>query len=244
MNYFILKIIAFIFMTIDHIGAAIILPIEGQTELYIILRILGRIAFPIFAFLLVNGYYHTSDKKKYLFRLVLFALISEPIFDFGFFKTLEAGHQNIYITLSLGFLCIWCLDKMNNYFKEETPGMKLVLKIFFYPIIIGFISSLASTFRADYDWFGIVLISSIFLVYKGDNISSKLLTSIVIILVNIFYCYDSGSNLEMYSCLSILFIMFFKDKKVEIKKPIKILCYIYYPLHILILTIIRLCLGY
>ena len=86
-----LKIIALVTMLIDHIGAIIIPFLQGYTEnmttfialegMMVIMRLVGRISFPIFAFLVVNGFYHTRNRKKYLLRLSIFALISEPFFD-------------------------------------------------------------------------------------------------------------------------------------------------------------------
>ena len=89
-----LKLIAILAMFIDHFAAIVLTSLQsvyGQSlesffwfQLVIILmRLIGRIAFPIFAYLIVNGFYHTSNKKKYFLRLALFAVISEPFFYFG-----------------------------------------------------------------------------------------------------------------------------------------------------------------
>ena len=120
-----LKMIACITMLIDHIGAScieagLLLPelktgeVSGgalnQLPLYQldrVLRFTGRLAFPIFCFLLVEGFVHTHDVKKYVRRLFLFALISEVPFDLAFFRTpFYPGAQNVYWTLALGVLAM------------------------------------------------------------------------------------------------------------------------------------------
>ncbi|HAQ39725.1 MAG TPA: conjugal transfer protein TraX, partial [Clostridiales bacterium] len=83
-------------MLIDH-SAAILLP--NNSFFYMIGRGIGRLSFPIFCFFLVEGFLHTSNTKKYLLRLGIFALISEIPFDLVFNHTiLEIGYQNIYFT--------------------------------------------------------------------------------------------------------------------------------------------------
>ena len=77
LSNFDLKILAIITMTIDHIGAIVYPNID-------IFRIIGRVSFPIFAFLLVEGFKHTSNKLKYFLRLILFAIITQPIYDYAF----------------------------------------------------------------------------------------------------------------------------------------------------------------
>ena len=84
MNTYKLKLIAIITMLIDHIAAVLI---PSDTMLWLVMRCIGRLAFPIFVFLLVEGFHHTRDVKKYLLRLGAFALISEVPFDLAFYGT-------------------------------------------------------------------------------------------------------------------------------------------------------------
>ncbi len=101
MNSFHLKMIAIITMLIDH-TAAVLIP--SNTVLWLVMRCIGRLAFPIFVFLLVEGFYHTRDVKKYLLRMGAFALLSEIPFDLAFYgKVLEFTHQNIFLPYSLGY---------------------------------------------------------------------------------------------------------------------------------------------
>ena len=96
MSVFALKLIAVVTMLIDHIGY-----IFFPRVLW--LRFIGRCAFPIYAFLLVQGYRHTHSVGKYLGRLALFSILSEVAFDLAFFRSFPYwGDQNVYFTLALG----------------------------------------------------------------------------------------------------------------------------------------------
>ena len=119
-----LKLIAFVTMTIDHIGAVFFPEV-------IVLRIIGRIAFPLFAYCLVVGYFYTRDVKKYLGRIFLLALFSQPfymplfypetisiLFSAGSYQTLYSAfsviwnniHLNVGFTLFLGLLAMHSLQ--------------------------------------------------------------------------------------------------------------------------------------
>ena len=109
-----LKWIAVISMLVDH--AAVVFYVAsreaGQAllsrDLYFVLRSVGRLAFPLYAFLLTEGFFHTRSVKKYLFRLLLFGAVSEIPFDLAFRGVwLEGSYQNVYFTLTLGLLAVW-----------------------------------------------------------------------------------------------------------------------------------------
>ena len=86
-----------------------------------LLRLAGRLAFPIYCFLLVEGFLHTHDLKKYALRMLGFALISEWPFDWAFFSGVYWGHQNVYFTLLLGLLAMKALDAYQT--PEGMPAL-------------------------------------------------------------------------------------------------------------------------
>jgi len=133
-----LKTIACITMLVDHIGAScieagILTPgLDAGTlsqdtlsayplyRLDMVLRFTGRLAFPLFCFLLVEGFVHTHNVKGYLGRLVLFGLLSEVPFDLAFFRTpFDPSAQNVYWTLALGVLAMAGLKRFE---KENGLG--------------------------------------------------------------------------------------------------------------------------
>ena len=99
-----LKIIACVSMLIDHIGIVFV-----DNNLF--MRAVGRLAFPVFAFLLVQGLLRTSDVRRYLLRLGIFAVVSEMPFDLAMHDTIwYPGAQNIFFTLTAGLFAIYAMD--------------------------------------------------------------------------------------------------------------------------------------
>ena len=123
-----LKWIAIVTMLIDHVGATLVLqmfyanPTNDMLAIYYLVRSVGRVAFPIFCFLLVEGFCHTRSRGKYLLRLGLFALLAEIPFDLAFnwpeysdlnvFGILEFTSQNVFFTLFFGLCALWLWDVM------------------------------------------------------------------------------------------------------------------------------------
>ena len=131
-----LKIIAVITMLTDHIGAGIlgrIITMQGiysgsVYNVYTVMRYIGRLAFPIFCFLLVEGFMHTHNVKKYASRLFVFALISEIPFDlFVSGRIVDTSAQNVYFTLLIGLICMWACD-MSEESERISVGLKPVLE--------------------------------------------------------------------------------------------------------------------
>ncbi len=138
-NGFILKMIAIITMLIDHIGA-VLFPYQ------MVFRYIGRIAFPIFVFLIVEGFFHTRNIHKYELRLLLFAAISEIPFDLAFNgAVLEFSSQNVFFTLFLGLLMLDLMKQAKNKMYWEIL------------ILVAFVL-IAELLQTDYSGGGVLLI--------------------------------------------------------------------------------------
>lgn len=219
-----IKIFACITMLIDHIGAAILE--RGLTEQYqqiesldIILRLIGRGAFPIFCFLLVEGYLHTSNKWKYLLRMGVFVLISEIVFDLSMFGMLTPIKQNVYCTLFLGLATMIFSEMIEN--KWETFG-KVAKHI---PVVL--LCVVAQFLHTDYGAIGVVLIYIMYCARKN-----RLLQCI---------CGFACLYFEPTCILGFIPIYFYNGKRTN--RINKYIFYVFYPIHLLILYGVHLLIG-
>lgn len=238
MTSFVLKIIAMISMLFDHLGDAIF---KGFNSF----NYIGRIAFPIFAFQISEGFLHTKNLKRYFIRLMAFALISQ--IPYILFISLFSNEikLNIFFTLTLGLIAIWLHDYVHKDISTQidikiinsAPNTFFKLVVEFIPVIaICIIGELA---HVDYGWWGILLV---FMFYYFKN--NKLAMNIAFITMCIInYGIDiiqTGFNtvyiwLFTFNVLPILFINLYNGKQ---GKKIKYLLYIFYPAHLLILYLL------
>lgn len=223
MSAFILKIIACITMFIDHIGYVIF---DGSS----FFNYIGRIAFPIFAFQISQGYIYTKNINQYLKRLLMFAILSQLPFML-FYNTISSGFVvNVVFTLLFGLICIVSYDKINKIF-----GILIT-------IILGII---AEKFNFDYGFFGVTIIL-LFYIFRENKIA--LISSFVVAVlakytyeVLLFAKYGSGTILRaiqfyeplcICTILSSIFIYLYNGKKGHNSKH---LLYLFYPLHLLLI---------
>lgn len=209
-----LKIIAALTMIVDHIGS-ILFPEE------IIFRIIGRIAFPIFCFLLVEGFIHTSNVKKYIGRLFAFAIISEIPFDLAHSRLLlDIHYQNVMWTLLLGVLAMeisqWIYKKMANQ-KD--------LYSFLAFVVIGVLAQLTNT---DYGLFGILLIYAYYR-YREQKVIHTILAGLI---------YMTMSWLQLAAIVAQIPIWFYNGQKGLGSKIVGRMFYFIYPVHLFILYLI------
>ena len=228
-----LKIIAMILMLLDHLWGTIIPGNQWMT-------LIGRMAFPIFAFLIVEGFFHTSDLKKYMKRLFIFGLISEIPFNLIYTGSIIFPfHQNVMFTLLLGLLIINEIDKLKNN-KEIKKKIIPILKIFLFLIIsiIGFV---------DYGVTGVLTIV-VFYLFRGFKLAwigqliSLILLYIVFfegqsVILNIFN-HEYFLPLQSIGVLSLIFIWLYNGEKGKNNKLIKYLFYSFYPVHMLVIYLI------
>ena len=231
MTSFVLKCIAMVSMLIDHISISCI----KYTTFF---NVIGRLAFPIFAYQISEGYIHTKNIKKYLFRLFLFALISQIPFAL-FHSTFTSGFAfNIFGTLFLGLTSIYIYDsicKSNLKLTKNSKLNTLIGKLFgiFFAIFLGIISEIC---HFDYGFFGVAIIF-LFYFFKNDKIG-MIISFITACVIKYGISIISNGFHYMYIllCLGtifpIIFISLYNGKQ---GKKIKYLLYLFYPLHLLVL---------
>lgn len=221
MSSFVLKLIAIITMSFDHTGNVMI----GHFSW---MNLIGRIAFPLFIFQLLEGYKHTKNFKKYLIRMILFAVIAQiPFMMFLSTYQDDIGGLNIFFTLSLGLLSIYCFDKIPNK-------------------MIGFIGSAAFIFlgellKVDYGSFGVALIFIMYLLRTFHNKTIFTIGYIVVYILHYIPLYITYQNIAylylMLCCMvPIIFMNLYNGKK---GPSMKYLFYLFYPIHLVILVFIK-----
>mgnify|MGYP000844619860 FL=1 len=219
MNGLSLKLIAMLTMLIDH-GTELLIP--GGTTLWFIGRSIGRLAFPIFCFLLVEGLLHTKNVKKYLIRLGIFALISEIPFDLAFVRGKSfienLRYQNVFFTLFIGLLVIFLIQMVQNKYSHNNEMAVILI------VIIVFIGCLLADFlKTDYSSMGILMIVSFYLLRNN-----KLLLFLAIFLLN-----HTIFSIQGFGTISLLFIWLYNGERGP--KINKYIFYAFYPVHILVL---------
>ena len=174
-----LKFIAVFTMIVDHIGFGLIYRmimaggVSGVPDIfyswkfYDICRILGRVAFPIYCFLLTEGFYHTKSRLKYLIRLVIFAFISEPCFDLCFASRVwHPGDQNVFFTLAIALAAISAMDIA----KKRYFGIIPIYRIFLMCVIALLAMGAAYYMRTDYKYMGVLIIIVMYLLHERRGI--------------------------------------------------------------------------
>ncbi len=135
-----IKIIAIVAMFIDHLAASLLTrilysasPESFNQTLYgviMVMRLIGRLGFPIFCFLLVEGFHKTRNRRKYALRLGMFALISEIPFDLAFHgQVLETGYQNVFFTLLIGILLLCAYVAIDSLTDKTQKGVDIGLAL-------------------------------------------------------------------------------------------------------------------
>jgi hypothetical protein len=210
----ILKWIAVATMTVDHVGA-IFYPS------YEVLRIIGRISFPLFSFLIALGMESTHNVKNYFIRLFIFALISQIPFSLAL-GTGILEHLNIFFTLSFGVLFIYFLQK---------KSMLILLPM------------LVSILNFDYGVYGILIIGSMYILRENAKLG---ITSILVL--NLVFLPQWST--QIFSLLALPIILLYNNGFLNITReskgknpyPVwrKYFFYIYYPLHLTLLYLIKL----
>ena len=204
-----LKIMACASMLVDHIGV-LFFP-EA-----VWLRVLGRIAFPIYCFLLVEGFEKTRNRNKYALRLLFGAVLAELPYDFAFFGGIYWPRQSVMVTLVMGFGVLWLL--------EQGKPVWLIL-----PVALA-----AQGLGTDYGGTGIVLIALIYLV--RDREERWLLPALMAVC---FLGLGGGVlSVQMFGVLAVFPIWAYNGRKITHSALATWGFYLFYPVHLLVLYLI------
>lgn len=221
-----LKYIAFLSMLIDHVNKALIYPNLNCGIMYSISNlfdVLGRIAFPIFIFLQVEGFFKTRSRWKYLWTLLFFGVISEVPFDmFTTSSFFEPNWNNIMFTLAMVLVTIWSIDVL----KEK---MKMLPKVLWYLVsflILAVMCLVAMNLGVDYEHHAILIGYFFYIFHEKQTLAIPF------------------SFLSMYkepwALLGFGLTLTYNGER---GKQNKLFNYLFYPVHLLILGVLRMYLG-
>ena len=218
-----LKCIALVTMLTDHYASAflqndqtVFLSLFGhKLTVYTLLRIIGRLAFPIYAFLIVEGLRYTRNRKAYAIRLLVFAIISEIPWNLLHTGSFLYQRQNVFFTLLLGYLGLWVIDSIKNG-EKRLKKIGILFALFLISVIL----------RADYGCtgFGFILLLG-------------LLDNHPVYRAVVGSCFLSST---WQAGLAFIPIAFYNGQRGFIRnKFLKLLFYVIYPLHMIILFLIK-----
>lgn len=237
-----LKLLACITMLLDHIGAILILTLYRNAstaisshaaflrELYQVLRIVGRLAFPIYCFLLSEGIHHTRNPKQYCLRLLIAAAIAELPYDLALRGGFTWEKQSVMVTLLLGFLA---LESM-----KRCPQLLLKLLI---PLPFAW---LAGKLRCDYGANGIYLMVLFFL-------TREVRYAPLLQVLGMWFLFSPDHRMALnwlngvtlttqeWSVLSVIPIALYSGEKRYRSKGLQWAFYLFYPVHLTVLWILK-----
>lgn len=227
MSSFLLKIIACFTMLLCHIP--FVYPQYSVPLMYI-----GKISFPLYSFLISEGYVHTRNFSKYLTRLIVFGVISQiPAYLLFVGKSFNGLYLNIFFTLALGLLGIRIYDKIKS-------------KYISIPLII-LLAVLAELLKFDYGAFGVLMIVC-FYVFKRNKLNmvlSQMFLMFILYMKKMSYYTFSLFNLQyilfqlLFSVISLAIILTYNGKKGKSSGKIKLMFYFFYPVHLIILDLLK-----
>ena len=210
-----LKLIAMVSMVFDHVG-------DGFFPQQVWMRAIGRIAMPVFAFCIAEGYEKTRDRRNYMTRLGFFALLSEVPFDlFSSGKILEFSHQNIILTFYWALLGLMCYELLQ---KKKTKAAKIgsVLVLIFFAV-----SSIFS--GMDYNILAIGIVYIFYLLRKRSHL-------IACLAAMAFYILLRNKGIYWFGLFGFVPILLYSGKR---GRGLKKLFYLFYPGHLLLIGLLK-----
>ncbi|MBQ7985640.1 MAG: hypothetical protein IJ304_00025 [Clostridia bacterium] len=218
-----LKILAVIFMTIDHIGLHLFPGIQ-------IFRIIGRLSFPIFAFTFAEGCKYTKNRTRHFLVLCLFAVLCQAVYTYA----MNSLYQNILVTLALSALVIYAFDfaKKTRNFLSYVLAIAVLISVFFICFILP--ASVGRGFAIDYGFYGVMLPV---LCYLGKTKQEKIL----LLSMGLLLLAPNIGTIQLFSLISVPIIALYNETRG--KWRMKNFFYIYYPLHLVVIHFLRIFLN-
>lgn len=233
----VLKLLAVVTMLIDHIAATVLarmLQAGADFELYTIysaMRQIGRIAFPIYCFMLVEGLKYTRNRWRYAARLGIFALVSEIPFDLAFSsEVLEFGYQNVFFTLTIGLVTLIVMEEIGKQ-KNAPDGGGMPAAAGYALMALTAVAGMlfAAFLRTDYGWCGVACILVLYF-FRGKQ-------GLALLMGYMAFVFLLG---EIAALPAFLALALYKGKK---GWSCKYFFYGFYPLHLLLLYLTCVLLG-
>lgn len=228
-----IKLIACAFMFVDHLGF-IFFPSE------LIYRIIGRLAFPLFAFMIGEGAKHTRNKLRYFLTLALFAVAVEGVY----FLLFKSFIRSIFVTFSFSVIIIYTLDLFKRMIFDREQSLPLTaLAGILFASSVALTYFISREFPFDYGFFGAIIpvFASIF--RMPDNAPEKLklldnhLIHVAMLGIGVFiHAMQNNYRIQLYALLAIVLLLLYSGKRGKLR--IKYFFYIFYPTHIAVLQII------
>ena len=215
-----LKIIALICMLLDHVGFELFPNI-------LIFRIIGRLSFPIFAYMIAEGCYYTKNRLKYLLNILGLGIICQLVF----LVATGSLYQGILLTFSLSIILIYSIDTLIKKKKVLYIILSILAIIFVLLFSIGFpIIFKKEGFEIDYTFLGVLL--PVLIYYLPNKLTKLIFTSFILIGLAYIYNYT-----QLYSLLAIPLLILYNGSRGKLN--LKYLFYIFYPAHLVIIYLIK-----
>ena len=226
-----LKIIAAVLMVCDHAGMLLFPKVA-------FLRIIGRLAFPIFAFLIAEGSKHTKNKLRYLLTMAGFALVIQV----GYYIFNQRLEMSVMVTFTMSLVIIFALDLFKEaIFTPNPKGARIAATAVLFFGAILFAAVLDRTVELDYDFSGCMLpvFPSLMTTPKVKDppevfkmLDSKLPRFLAAAVGTLALALDFGGT-QIYCLLSLPLLLLYSEKRGRLK--MKYFFYVFYPLHLVIL---------
>ncbi len=233
-----LKLIAIITMTIDHIAAGYLACSSlgrNYSDIVYGMRVIGRLAFPLYIFLLVEGYFHTKSKKKYLERLLALLVVSEIPFHFVFQNGTNYITSSVMATLSMGFVAIIICGKFEISYRR-APGILNKTSVLIGALIsCSIMWLLCYSIKNDYGFYGVAAILGCYIARKAlPGKKGQLLSIVTVVLI---LCLESP--IEIVAIVDALLIYLYDGTKGTKNKIKNLIMNTYYPVHLGIIAIAK-----